>query len=192
MKQINNEYYAKKIFEIFEGLLNQFKVINNKKWGNPAGQTDEMETFEIKNSEGTIWCSLIEWVNTGTLETNRVGLIATSPLENKTSSLGHIVEVTIPFEFNRRFNTRAYEENGLIEIRNYGKFTVGRKGIKKKEFFDFLRKKNKDLINIDEENKEYITVFSIKDRQLSKEDFANSLIKFTYLIKEFKDQKRRV
>lgn len=192
MKQINNEYYAKKIFEIFEGLLNQFKVINNKKWSNPAGQTDEMEIFEIKNSEGTIWCSLIEWANAGTLETNRVGLIATSPLENKTSSLGHIVEVTIPFEFNRRFNTRAYEENGLIEIRNYGKFTVGRKGIKKKEFFDFLRKKNKDLINIDEENKEYITVFSIKDGQLSKEDFANSLIKFTYLIKEFKDQKRRV
>ena len=192
MKQINNEYYAKKIFEIFEGLLNQFKIINNKKWGNPAGQTDEMETFEIKNNEGTIWCSLIEWTNAGTLETNRVGLIATIPLENKTSSLGHIVEVTIPFEFNRRFNTRAYKENGLVEIRNYGKFSIGRKGIKKKDFFDFLRKKNKDLINIDEEKKEYITVFSIKDGQLSKEDFANSLIKFTYLIKEFKDQKRRI
>lgn len=190
MKQINNEYYSKKIFKIFDDLLNQFNLIDIKEWGNPAGTTEELDIYEIKNNEGTVWASLIEWGNARTLETNRLGLVATTPSKNNLSSLGHIVEVTIPFEFNRRFNTRAYEEDGIIEIRNYGRFTVGRKGIKKKDFFDFVREKNKDLINIDEEDKEYITVFSIKDENLSKEDFANSLIRFTYLIKEFKDEKR--
>ncbi len=187
MKQINNQYYSEMICEIFGKLLNEFELVGKRIWGNPGGQSEEKNTFEVKNDVGIVWCSTIEWVKAGTSEINRKGIIATLPAKTNSETLGSIIDVTIPFEFKRTFNNRAYEEDGLIEIRNYGKFTVGRRGIKKEDFFNFIRQKDLNLINFDEENKEYITVFFIKDGRIENEEFANSLIRFTYLIKEFKE-----
>ena len=187
MIQINNKHYSDQLYIKFQKLLSQFELIGKRIWGNPSGQTGGGDTFAVKNDIGIVWCSTIEFARADTMEINRKGIIATLPVKSNSETLGQIIEITIPFEFKRTFNNRAYEEDGLIEIRNYGKFTVGRSGIKKKDFFDFVRQKDKSLILIDEENKEYITVFSMKDKIMSKEEFANSLIKFTYLIKEFKE-----
>ena len=187
MNQINNKYYSEQVYKIFEELLNEFELVGKRTWGNPGGQTDGRNTFEVKNDTGTVWCSTIEWAKAGTSKINRKGIVATVPVKNNNDTLGQIIEITIPFEFKRTFNNRAYEEDGLIEIRNYGKFTVGRSGLKKKDFFDFIKQKDNNLINFDEEDKEYITVFSITNGRIEKEEFSNSLIKFTYLIKEFKD-----
>lgn len=190
MNEINIRYYSEKIFRIFEQSLNEFQLIGKRIWGNPGGNSEKRDTFEVENELGTLWCSTIEWVRAGTSEINRKGIIATLPVKTNSETLGQIVEVTIPFEFKRIFNSRAYGDKKLIEIRNYGKFTVGRSGIKKKDFFDFMTRKDKNLINIDEENKEYITVFTIENESMTKEEFASSLIKFTYLVKEFKEEYR--
>ncbi|MCB2341112.1 hypothetical protein [Clostridium estertheticum] len=187
MNEINSKYYSEKIYRIFEQLLNEFELIGKRIWGNPGGQSVDRDTFEVKNDLGTLWCSTIKWVRSGTSEINRKGIVATFPVKTNSETLGQIVEITIPFEFKRIFNNRAYGDEEFIEIRNYGKFTVGRSGIKKKDFFDFITLKDRNLINIDEENKEYITVFEIENGSMTKEEFSNSLVKFTCLIKEFKD-----
>jgi hypothetical protein len=63
----------------------------------------------------------------------------------KSASLGQFVNLTIPFEFKRNYNTRAYKIGNSIEIRNYGKFTIGRRGLKKKDFFDYARVKANEI-----------------------------------------------
>lgn len=52
----------------------------------------------------------------------------------KYKSLGKIAVVLIPYEFSRRFNCRTYKADNTIEVRSYGKYTIGRKSLKKDDF----------------------------------------------------------
>lgn len=187
MNQTNTFEFAEEFSEMIEKLLENCKCVGDWAWGNPAGQTGELPTYEIISKYGTIWCAMITWCNNHGNE-NRKGIITTFPV-SKTQTLGQIVEVTIPYEFSRLYNTRAFSDKNKIEIRNYGKFTVGRAGLKKSAFFEYVSRTVPQLMMLDEEDKQYINVFEYEDK-MSFEMFADQIVKFTMLINEYKKQYR--
>jgi hypothetical protein len=145
-------------------------------------------TYEVTSSYGTVWCTLVKWYNAAGTEINRSGIITTMPSDRK-KSLGQITETTVPYYFSRSFNTRAFKDGNQIEIRNYGKFTVGRAGIKKSDFFNYVNSIDSNLICVDEEDKNHIIVFDISN-DMSRYEFADQIVKFTLLIRNFKEQYR--
>lgn len=189
MKQINTKEFANSFAAMIEELMHKFKYVGEWNWGDPAGQIDDLPTYEITAKEGTIWCTIIEWGNATTLEPNRKGIVATFPVRSK-QSLGHIMATNIPYEFKRTYTTRAYSDGDRVEIRNYGKVTVGRAGIKKLDFFNYMSIHHPELVFIDEENQKYIKAFEY-ERKLSKDEFASQSAKLTLLMDEFKKQYRK-
>ena len=186
MNQINTKEFAMKFYAICKDIIEDGRFVGERVWGDPAGLIGELPTYEISSNGIAIWCAMIQWVKAGSDEINRVGVITTMPNE-KNSSLGQIVNITVPFEFKRTYNTRAYRIGENIEIRNYGKFTIGRSGLKKKDFFEYARVKAPDMVFIDEENKEYIKVLELKNESMNKQKFLNAIIKFSLLIANFKE-----
>ncbi|AYO31672.1 hypothetical protein D2962_14660 [Biomaibacter acetigenes] len=156
MNKVDNEERTREIFHVLEIGLANFKRIGQRKWGNPSGSLEELDVYEIKDKEDIIWASTVEWCNASTGEINRCGILTTLPGDSN-NTLGQILEVNLPYYFSKSFNTRVYEDNNLIEIRNYGKFTIGRRGLKRQYFFDYLKENGyNDEICIDEEGKEYV------------------------------------
>lgn len=49
------------------------------------------------------------------------------------------------YEYSKRFTTRLYENDDIIEVRNYGRFTIGRRSLKREVFFNYLREEGLDL-----------------------------------------------
>jgi len=190
MKQINTFEFAETFSKMTSELMQNFKYVGKWSWGNPSGIIKGLPTYEITSEYGTVWCSMITWCDRHGNE-NRECILTTLP-SSKNQSLGQIAEITIPYEFNRSFNTRAFGYENKIEIRNYGKFTVGRAGLKKLDFFNYLKlnKLNSHSIMLDEENKQYIKVFEFKDI-LSTKAFADQIVKFTLLIDDYKRQYRK-
>lgn len=138
MNKVDSEKYTKEISEILERKLERCKRIGIKKWSDQGGYQHEEKVYELINNQGIIWASTTEWGNASTLEANRRGIITTFP--KNSDPLGQIFEMTLPYYFSNRFSTRVYEHSDTIEIRNYGRFTIGRRGLKKQMFFDYLRK----------------------------------------------------
>ena len=138
MVENNNKDYAMQFVNNIENILQKAKYIGKWNWGNPAGQGNGLDTYELVNKSGMkVWCTIIEYLNAGTGEPNRCGVLATYPVDKK-QSLGSILSVTIPYEFSKRFNSRAYSDGSCYELRNYGKITVGRTGIKRDNFFNYF------------------------------------------------------
>lgn len=188
MDEINTKKFADEFCDMIQSLMMQFECVGNWKWGNPAGLTEYLPTYElITNSGCKVWCSIIEYVNAGTGAPNRKGILATFPV-NKQQSLGSIMSTMIPYEFSRAFNTRAYANNSKIEIRNYGKVTVGRAGIKKENFFEYMEELHQSVF-LDEENRKYIIAYQYKD-SMKKYDFAEQTYRLTKLLYDFKQQYR--
>ncbi len=190
MKQINTKEFADSFAAMLEELMHDFKYVGKWNWGDPAGQIDKLPTYEITSKKGIIWCTIIEWGNATTLEPNRKGIVATFPVRDN-RSLGHIMATNIPYEFKRTYTTRAYSEGESVEIRNYGKVTVGRAGIKKTDFFNYMTMHYPDLVFVDEENKKYIKAFEYEGN-LSKDEFALQVVKLTFLMDEFKKPYRKL
>lgn len=185
MEQCNNEKTAVEIYELFAEKLSKFDFVGNRTWGDPYG-CFKSDTYGVKGNAGYLYCTLVDFGN-------RIGIATTLPEPKESISLGHITAITVPFEFSRSFSSRAYEQNGVVEIRNYGRFTIGRSGLKKDDFFNFVRELGLTTkIQYDEECKEYIKVFKIVNREIDDADFANSLIDFTLLVKAFKDKCRQM
>jgi hypothetical protein len=187
MKQINTYEFAESFTKMITKLFKECKGVGNWSWGNPAGLTKKLPTYEIKSKYGIVWCTSISWPDSSGNE-NRKGILVTLPV-TKTQSLGQIVEVTIPFEFSRLFNTRAFRDSAIIEIRNYGKFTVGRTGLKKQDFFDYVAKIEPTRLQKDEEGKSYVIVFEYRDN-LSLKSFSEQIVSFTLLVDNYKKQYR--
>lgn len=186
MDECNNIKVAKKIYKLFGDKLNEFKSVGLRELGNPAGTT-KLYTYEIKHNDRSLYCAQVQWVQSGTSEYNRCGILISLPSANPNESLGQITDIVIPYEFSRRFNCRAYEDNGLIELRSYGKYTIGRSSLKKNDFFDYIYKTNLTPLCIDEEGKRYVTIMHIENYLITKEEFAKSIFNFAFLIKGFKD-----
>lgn len=158
-----------------------FKRIGKKKWGNPSGDHQELDVYEIEDGVNRVWLSTVKWSNASSGEENRCGVITTIADYNKGNTLSQIFEMNMPYYFSKSFNTRVYEEGHFIEIRNYGKFTIGRRGLKKQYFFDYLRENGyKD--EIDEEGKEYISIIKLKKNDIDSELLKFRLIKWTVLL----------
>lgn len=193
MNKIDDRGRTREIFDILREGLTNFKCIGNRKWGNPSGDQQELDVYEIKNKTNTIWASTIEWCNASSGEINRCGILTTLPDYNENNTLGQILEINIPYYFSKAFNTRAYEDSNYIEIRNYGKFTIGRRGLKRQYFFDYLRNNGyKDEICLDEEGQEYICIIKIKNSNIDLQYFSEQLIKWTSILKLFKDYYREL
>ena len=193
MHKVDNQSLTIEIFKILEKKLLTCKHIGTRKWGNPSGFQHEEPVYELTSNRGTILASTIEWANASTGELNRCGIITTAPEKNINITLGQIFEINIPYFFSKAFNTRVYQDGNTLEIRNYGKFTIGRRGLKKQAFFDYLKQKGyENEINYDEENKEYIKVFEIENMDIPDEYFLERLIKLTYILKEYKDYFRAI
>ena len=184
MKQINTKDYAESFGKIVAKCLQEGKYVGDWIWGNPAGQSGSLPTYEVHLGEDKIWCTSITWASASAGVENRKGVMATYP-SNTNKTLGQVIEITIPYEFKRIYNTRAYTENNSYEIRSYGKYTVGRSGIKKQDFFDYIRGVDPTLIFIDEESKEYIKVFEYEETK-STSEFITQLIKYFKLVDTFK------
>ena len=184
MKECNNITVAKKIYKLFGDKLNEFKFVGQRKWGDPAGIIS-CDTYEIEHNERSLYCAQVEWGQSRTLEPNRCGILISLPNANPNESLGQITDIVIPYEFSRLFNCRAYEDNCLIELRSYGKYTIGRSSLKKDDFFNYIRKTNLMPLSIDEEGKRYVRI--MYNFAITKEDFAKAVFDFAFLIKGFKD-----
>lgn len=184
MIQINTKEFSELFSRKLEELLQKAEYVGEYSWGNPSGLSGKLPTYSIKIKDEEIWCAPITWLNAGNLVENRKGLIVTDATR-KQKSLGQVIEITIPYEFKRIYNTRAYVEGVHYEVRSYGKFTVGRKGLKKQDFFNYVREYDNMLICLDEENKEYIKIFEY-DKELSYKEFVSQLYNYFKLIDTFK------
>lgn len=194
VRGIDSESKSLEVFNLLKNTLELFPVISDaRKWSNPSGFQHESRVYELKNGNGCIWATLGAWTSASSNEINRYGILTTLPDNGKTTNvLSQIFEVNIPLFFSKRFNTRIFEEKGIIEIRNYGRFTVGTCGLSRKVFFDYLRNnKHSDEILTDEEGNDYICVLRISDDIIDKEAFVNRLVKLTLLIHAFKSHFRK-
>ena len=189
MRENNNKEYAFQFVQNVESILSEARYCGKWNWGDPAGQSEGIDTYEIENRNGMkVWCATIEYVNAGTGVPNRCGVLATFPPERK-QSLGSILNVMIPYEFSRHYNTRAFAEDNRYEIRNYGKITVGRAGLKKEDFFDYFEKYYPNKVYLDEESKKYIKIYEYVDT-ISLDEFSEQTCEAVVLLEEFKAQYR--
>lgn len=186
MIQINTKAFADEFCSMLEALLKQFDYVGEKRWGDPSGVNGLLETYEITANHGKAWCALDEYGYAG--EVNRKGIVIDFASENK-SFANPVATVFIPYDFSKRFYTRAYNQDNYYEIRNYGRFTVGRKPLKQKDFFDYVQKNYPELVFHDEENKLYIKAYHYRE-SMDKETFAEQTFSFLKLISDFKKQYR--
>ncbi len=186
MKAIGDSEVTKRVYDAIMNVVKMFASKGQKYWGNPSGDIQLLDVYELDYDGKDIWVSGSAWVAADGLdEVNRLGIITTPPKnDNSTSTLGQVLEVNLPFYYSKRFNTRLYRDDEIIEIRNYGKFTVGRKGLKREMVFDFLSSKGyDDEILIDEAGLSYISILKFDDKTLTKDYVAERLVKLTYLIR---------
>lgn len=191
MYKLDDSDKARKLISILEKAINNFEYVGKRKWGNPSGDQQELDVYEITNGVDKVWLSTVEWCNASTGEINRCGIITTLPDYNSKNTLGQIFEMNIPFYFSKAFNTRVYEQGNMVEVRNYGKFTIGRRGLKREYFFNYLRENGfEDEIEYDEERKEFISVIKFDNGNIDTQHLKDRLIKCTNMLKEFKDYYR--
>ena len=187
MRECNTLAFSASFYKMVEDILKSGRNIGAKNWGNPMGSTYGLDTYEIEADGDKMWCSMIEWASGTSRHINRQGFIGTYP--TKSNSLGQLVDITIPFEYSKRFNTRAYHDGDDVEIRHYGKFPVGRSGLKKKDFFDYVFSVAPDYVKEDENHEYYIPVFRYT-REMTVELFAKQLIRFTKIVDSYKKKFR--
>lgn len=188
MKQSNTKEFAVEFCDMLKRLMEKYKYVGDWGWGAPGGQ-DVLPVYEIKTKDGNIiWCSLVEYCNSRTGEPNRRGILAGFPAEKK-QSLGSVMATMIPYSFSRTMNTRAYVDDNSVEIRDYGKHTVGRAGIRKEDFFNYMEKNYPDKVLLDEEDKKYVNVYRY-DEVLTAEEFASQTYEMTMMLADFKRQYR--
>jgi|GEM_PF-1486119 len=191
MNKVDSEKRIKEIFNVLENGIANFKKVGKRRWGNPSGTQEELNTYEIKQKEDSILVATTEWANASTGEINRSAILTTVFPEKNYNSLGQTLEINLPYYFSKRFNTRVYEDESLIEIRHYGNFTIGRKGLKKIYFFEYLRENGYDNeICIDEEGEEYVCIIRLNGNSIEPDYLGERLIKWTKIIKEYKDYYR--
>lgn len=194
MNKVDNIETIRDIYKLLgKAIKENFEYVGKREWGNPSGDHQELDVYEIQDGVNKVWISTIEWCNASSGEVNRCGVITTIPDYNKRNTLGQIFEMNMPYYFSKSFNTRVYELGNEVEIRNYGKFTIGRRGLKKQYFFDYLRENGyENDIDNDEEGKEYIRVITLKNGNIDLGVLKSRLIKWTMLLKEFKDYYRSI
>ena len=191
LEPIDSQYRAIEIFEYIEGKLSEdSEYIGYKVWGNPA-DNENNKTFEIKVDKDILWISYTTWGSASTMQENRKVILISYPTEK--SSIGQVLEVAFPYEYSKRFNSRIYENENIIEVRNYGKFTIGRRGLKREVFFNYLRDEGLEReILLDEDGKEYINIFTIEKEDLKSEYIKKQLIKWVNIVNRFKHIQRKI
>lgn len=191
LKPIDSRIRAIEIFEdVQEKLKEDSEFIGYKVWGNPTG-SDNNKTYKLEIDNEVLWICYVSWSSSSGLGTNRKVILTSYPIEKP--SIGQVLEVAFPYEFSRKFNTRLYENENIIEVRNYGRFTIGRRGLKREVFFNYLRQEGlEDEILIDADGKEYINIFRIQKDDLHCNYIKKQLVKWTNIINKFKTDQRKI
>lgn len=191
LEPIDSQYRAIEIFEYIKEKLNEdSKYMGYKVWGNPA-DNENNKTFEVQVDKDILWISYITWGSASTMQENRKVILISYPTEK--ISIGQVLEVAFPYEYSKRFNSRLYENENIIEVRNYGKFTIGRRGLKREVFFNYLRDEGLESeILLDEYGKEYINVLIIEKEDLKSEYIKKQLIKWANIVNRFKNIQRKI
>ena len=175
---------------MLEKLMQSFKYIGDRIWSDSSGGASEgIPVYEIQTKDGNkLWCSIIEYGNSNTGEPNRRGILTTFPVDKK-QSLGSIMAAVMPYTYNRSVNTRAFTDGDAVEIRDYGKHTVGRAGIKREKFFNYMEQNYPGKVLLDEEDKKYVNVYQFKGT-LTAEKFAEQTYEMTSILNDYKQQYR--
>ena len=191
LEPIDSQYRAIEIFEYIKEKLNEdSKYMGYKVWGNPA-DNENNKTFEVQVDKDILWISYTTWGSASTMQENRKVILISYPTEK--ISIGQVLEVAFPYEYSKRFNSMLYENENIIEVRNYGKFTIGRRGLKREVFFNYLRDEGLESeILLDEYGKEYINVLIIEKEDLKSEYIKKQLIKWTNIVNRFKNIQRKI
>lgn len=63
MKQINIKDCAESFGKIVAKCLQEGKYVGDWIWGNPAGQSGSLPTYEVHLGEDKIWCTSITWAS---------------------------------------------------------------------------------------------------------------------------------
>jgi hypothetical protein len=187
MKRIDNKASAIKISNVLKSKIAEFNLVGERIWGNPQGVTEPIKTYELKNEHGAVWCCPIDWYEHNSTVNNRSGILVSLPVKSPSETIGQVVEIVIPYSYKKIFNTRSYIEDDKIELRNYGKFTIGRAGLKRSAFFDYIAKNVPHEIEIDEENEKYIKILELYNYDIDSKSFLDRVIEYAYLIKNFKE-----
>lgn len=191
LKPVDSEIRAIEIFEYIKDKIKEHsEFIGYKVWGNPA-DSDNNKTYKIEIDNEVVWICYVTWTSAATIQDNRKVILTAYPIEK--SSIGYVLEVAFPYEFSRRFNTRLYENENIIEVRNYGRFTIGRRSLKREIFFNYLRTEGlEDEILLDGDGKEYINIFSIQKDNLQCNYIKKQLVKWTRIVNDFKTIQRKI
>lgn len=185
MEPIDDSSLVKETYEVIMRNIRLFQYKGISKWGNPSGHSVTGEVYELTNDSNKIWVSGVQW------GPRSISIITTKAIGTLGNNVSQIVEIGFFFHFSKHANTRLYCDSDRIEIRNYGKFTIGRRSLKKLDFFDYLTNNGyADEIKIDEEGEPYVCIFIVmrgKGNDLEKRYIAERLVKFTFMVKDFKD-----
>lgn len=184
-KEINNKEFSYEFCNKAESIMSLFKYLGMRKWGDGGGYTMELPTYELATDSGEkVWCATVEFVNYNTGVPNRRGIIATFPI-SQNQTLGQTMATVIPYEYSRRFNTLAFCCGDHYEIRNYGKITVGRAGVSREDFFNYLKELYPGIACEDDDGQKYFKVYEF-DGELTKSQFAKQTYDATKLLSELK------
>lgn len=191
MRAVDSKERAIEIFDLIEDKINKYPYVGEKKWANPSGNQHTERVYEIRNNKDSIWVSGTEWLEGDQKEVNRKALIITFP-DEKAETLGQVLEIVFPYEFSKRCNTRLYEEDNIIEIRNYGKFTIGRRSLKRECFFECLKDNGYDEeILLDDDKNKYVSILTIQDQNIQNDYLEERLIFWSKMVKQYKEVMRK-
>ena len=108
------------------------KKWGKRRWGNPSGTQEGLDTYEIRQKEDGILVATTKWANASAGEINRSAILTTVFPGKNYNSLGpgfRMVElhrIIFPKDLAQKGISR---DDSLIEIRHYGNFTIGRKEV---------------------------------------------------------------
>ncbi len=190
MRAVDSKERAIEIFDLIGDKINKYPYVGEKKWGNPSGNQHIESAYEIRNSKESIWVSGTEWLEGDQKEVNRKALIITFP-DEKVETLGQVLEIVFPYNFTKRCNTRLYEGDNVVEIRNYGRFTIGRRSLKRECFFEYLKDSGySEEILLDDDGNKYVAILTIQDRNIQNHYLGERLIFWSTMVKQYKDVMR--
>ena len=62
MNEINTKDYAIQFCNMLNELMKKYEYVGDWNWGDPAGQTEPLPTYEVKTEEGEkVWCAIVQW-----------------------------------------------------------------------------------------------------------------------------------
>ncbi len=174
---------GREVINAIEAFVKNTKFIGRKVWSNIK---EEADVFELVSGENKVWCSFIELPKAGEGTPNRKVIYLGLPTQSK--EVVQVMDLCVPYEFSKRYSARVYECEEDIELRIYGKFSIGRKCYKADVFINYLKDNGyANEVRVDSEHKEYVRILQIdKDLNFNLESIEKRFNKWVRVVNEYK------